>query len=217
MTRATLTKASYLQVLIEPDSRELGILFCVEGKLMEKLTFVLGGARSGKSSYAQRLAADHGGSVAFIATAQALDDEMAARIMNHKACRSADWLTLELPNSIGSQIRSRSISSDVILLDCLTLLVSNLIMQKTGENGSVGEEAAARLVDEEISELLDAIYEGTSKWIVVSNEVGMGLVPPYPMGRLYRDLLGTANQRIAANADRVIFMIAGIPMGLCRI
>lgn len=183
---------------------------------MGKLTFILGGARSGKSSHAQRLAAEDGGSVAFIATAQALDNEMAARIQNHQANRPPDWLTLELPTSIGRAVKELPISRDVIVLDCLTLLASNLLMQQTREEGSVDEESAVRLVDKEISELIDAIQCGPSRWIIVSNEVGMGLVPPYPSGRLYRDLLGSVNQRIAAQADQVIFMISGLPMVLCH-
>lgn len=187
-----------------------------EGISMVKLIFILGGARSGKSNHAQSLAAEIGGNVAFIATAQALDDEMAARIQNHKAFRPKDWATLELPTRVGRQIVSQSIKADVIIVDCLTLLVSNLLVLNTNSDGSMDEQSATRLVEEEISELLAAITSTESVWIIVSNEVGMGLVPPYPMGRLYRDLLGRSNQRIASIADQVIFMIAGIPMDLGR-
>lgn len=187
-----------------------------KGISMVKLIFILGGARSGKSNQAQSLAAEIGGNVAFVATAQALDDEMAARIQNHKARRPEDWTTLELPTRVGRQIVSQSIKADVIIVDCLTLLVSNLLVLNTNSDGSIDEQSATRLVEEEISELLAAITSTESVWIIVSNEVGMGLVPPNPMGRLYRDLLGWSNQRIASRADQVIFMVAGIPMDLGR-
>jgi adenosylcobinamide kinase/adenosylcobinamide-phosphate guanylyltransferase len=183
---------------------------------MGKLIFVLGGARSGKSNQAQNLAAEIGGHVALIATAQALDDEMAARIQNHKALRPKEWTTLELPTRVGHQLMSRSIKADVIIVDCLTLLVSNLLVMNSNSDGSMDEQSAARSVEEEISDLLEAITALKSVWIIVSNEVGMGLVPPNPMGRLYRDLLGRSNQRIASCADQVILMIAGIPMVLGR-
>ena len=183
---------------------------------MGKLIFILGGARSGKSNQAQNLAAEIGGHVAFIATAQALDDEMAARIQNHKALRPEDWTTLELPTRVGHQLILRSTTADVIIVDCLTLLVSNLLQLNSNYDGSIDEQSAARSVEEEISDLLEAITALKSVWIIVSNEVGMGLVPPNPMGRLYRDLLGRSNQRIASRADQVFLMIAGIPMVLGR-
>ena len=181
---------------------------------MGKLTLVLGGARSGKSSYAEKLALQNGGNVAFIATAQALDVEMAARIEHHRQNRPVGWRTLELPLGIGKALQAEPILTGVIVVDCLTLLVSNLVMQVSSPEGVLDDKAAAQIVEQEIGELLEAIEKSQAEWIVVSNEVGMGLVPVYPLGRVYRDLLGWANQRLASHADRVIFMISGIPMFL---
>lgn len=176
---------------------------------MTKLTFILGGARSGKSSYAQKLAEDSGKVVTFIATAQALDQEMSARIQKHQSERPQQWQTLEIPFDIAS--RFKEIKSEVVILDCITLLVSNLLMQFVKDD-LVEEEPFMKEVQKEIEDLLSAIRESDQYWIVVSNEVGLGLVPPYPMGRVYRDLLGWANQRLAKEADEVLFLAAGIPM-----
>ncbi len=182
---------------------------------MGKLTLILGGARSGKSSYAERQALQHGGQVLFVATAQPLDDEMGERIAKHQAKRPEGWNTLELASAVGNYLLTNPPRADVILVDCLTLLVSNLltaISTGTGDDLTVDEEAATALVETEVTRLLEAIQAIPAEWIVVSNEVGLGLVPPYPLGRIYRDLLGRLNQRIAARSDQVIFMIAGIPM-----
>ena len=188
---------------------------------MGKLTLILGGARSGKSSYAERLATQHGGQVLYIATAQPLDGEMAERIADHQKKRPASWQTLEIPGAVGALLQSRmqsgTLPADVILVDCLTLLVSNLLLAVSsgaGEDLTVDEEAATALVETEVTRLLEAVRAIPAEWIIVSNEVGLGLVPPYPLGRVYRDLLGRANQRLASQADQVIFMIAGIPMHL---
>ena len=188
---------------------------------MGKLTLILGGARSGKSSYAERLATQHGGQVLYIATAQPLDGEMAERIANHQKNRPANWQTLEIPSAVGALLQSRTqpetLPAGVILVDCLTLLVSNLLLAVSsgvGEDLTVDEEAATALVETEVAQLLEAVRSIPAEWIIVSNEVGLGLVPPYPLGRVYRDLLGRANQRLASQAEQVIFMIAGIPMHL---
>ena len=184
---------------------------------MGKLSLILGGARSGKSSYAERLATQHGGQVLYVATARSLDGEMAERIANHQKNRPSDWQTLEIARDVGTTLLSRPPEADVILVDCLTLLVSNLalaVASGTGEDLTADETAATALVETEITRLLEAVQAIPAEWIVVSNEVGLGLVPPDPLGRVYRDLLGRANQRMAAKADQVIFMIAGIPMRL---
>jgi adenosylcobinamide kinase/adenosylcobinamide-phosphate guanylyltransferase len=181
---------------------------------MGKLTFILGGARSGKSTVAERLAAQTGGRVVYIATAQALDDEMARRIQAHRGQRPPAWKTLEIPRDIARTLDRLQPQAGLILLDCLTLLVSNLLVDAGQDPENPDEDAAKALVAAEIDALLDAILAGEADWIVVSNEVGMGLVPPYPLGRLYRDLLGWANQQVAARADSVLFMIAGLPWRL---
>ena len=174
------------------------------------LTLILGGARSGKSSYAQSLAEESGKSVTFIATAQALDDEMSARIRKHRAERSPDWETLEIPFEIASH--THRIESNVVILDCITLLISNLLMQFVKDD-LVDETPFIASVQKEIYELIGKLRacEQEQNWLIVSNEVGLGLVPSYQMGRVYRDAIGWANQTLAREADKVIFMVAGIP------
>ena len=177
--------------------------------MSKTLALILGGARSGKSSYAQRLAQERGGDdVLFVATAQALDDEMQSRIEAHRRDRPAAWRTLEAPRHTGEAIAQAGASA-IVLVDCLTLLVSNVVLALPEPASAVEAEAAALA---EVDELLAAYRRGTASWIVISNEVGLGLVPPYPIGRTYRDALGRANQRLAAQADEVLFLVAGIPM-----
>lgn len=177
---------------------------------LPKLTFILGGARSGKSSHAERMALGSGGHVLYIATGQGLDDEMRRRIAAHRQNRPAQWQTLELPTDVGRQVLARGQQAEVIVLDCLTLLVSNLLLQAAPDVERPDEAAARIRVEAEITDLLQAIKSTTAHWLVVSNEVGQGVVPPYPAGRVFRDLLGWANQRLAANADEVYWMVAGI-------
>ena len=176
---------------------------------MGQITLILGGARSGKSSYAQKLAEDSGKSVMFLATAQALDEEMSARIQKHKSERPAHWQTMEVPLDIASQIKE--IQSEVVVLDCITLLISNLLMEFVKDD-IVDEAPFMQAVQKEIEGLLSAIRASMQHWTIISNEVGLGLVPPYQMGRVYRDGLGWANQHLAREAEKVIFMVAGIPM-----
>lgn len=176
-----------------------------------QLILILGGARSGKSSYAEKLAAELGPRVLYVATAEAGDEEMARRIEVHRRSRPDSWSTLEAPVRVGAAL-SAYFPGDrqVVLLDCLTLLVSNIILALENEPPAVVESA----VRQEVETIL-AVKAGLDvPLIVVSNEVGLGLVPPYPLGRVYRDLLGWANQRLAAAADRVLFMVAGLPMVL---
>jgi adenosylcobinamide kinase/adenosylcobinamide-phosphate guanylyltransferase len=172
------------------------------------LTLILGGARSGKSSYAQSLAEETSKSVTFLATAQALDDEMSARIQKHRAERPPNWETLEIPLGISSHVEQ--IKTDVVVLDCMTLLVTNILMQFVKDD-LVDEAPFTQALQKEVDELIAEIRRGKQEWIIISNEVGLGLVPPYLMGRVYRDLLGWANQQLAHAADKVIFMVAGIP------
>ena len=175
---------------------------------MSSVTLITGGARSGKSSHALRLAEETGKSVTFLATAQALDEEMSTRIQKHRSERPAHWETLEIPFDIASCVRQ--IQSDVVILDCITLLITNLMMQYVKED-LVEEKPFMVAVQKEINKLAGALREQKRDWFIVSNEVGLGLVPPYQMGRVYRDAIGWANQRLAREADNVIFMVAGIP------
>jgi adenosylcobinamide kinase/adenosylcobinamide-phosphate guanylyltransferase len=172
------------------------------------ITLILGGARSGKSSYAQNLAEESGGSVTFLATAQALDEEMSVRIQKHRSERPSNWETLEIPYEIASHVSQ--VKSEVVILDCVTLLISNLLMQFVKDD-LVEEAPFMTSVQKEIDELIMTLRDREQAWLIVSNELGLGLVPPYQMGRVYRDAIGWANQRLAREADRVILMVAGIP------
>jgi len=168
---------------------------------MGKIIFVVGGARSGKSRYAVKLASQKGKKVAFIATCEALDDEMRKRIALHKRERLPDWKTFEEPRQVYSIIKGLKKGLDVILLDCATLLVSNLMM--AGKSGRVIEGEADKIIKE--------LRKKKSLSIVVSNEVGLGIVPDTKLGRDFRDIAGRVNQVIAAGSDEVIFMVSGIP------
>lgn len=180
-----------------------------------KLTFLLGGARSGKSSLAVRWARQRARQVAFIATARPTDEEMARRIARHRAQRPAHWQTLELPQGVGAALLRNPPQAEVCLLDCLTLLVSNVLLAVTGPDAP-DFARAHEAVAAEIAQLLSAVETSACDWIVISNETGAGLVPPFPLGRLFRDVLGWANQQMAARADEVYYLIAGIPLPLHR-
>lgn len=179
---------------------------------MGKLILLLGGARSGKSSYAEKLARQGGEQVAYIATAEGLDTEMVSRIKNHKKTRPSQWITFEIPRSVGDTFRQYIAQTDLVILDCLTLLVSNLLFHPAHAGHEIDEQEATRVINKEITELVALIKGNEATWIVVTNEVGLGLVPPYPLGRVYRDQLGWVNQQFAAVADEVYFMVAGIPV-----
>ena len=172
----------------------------------KELILILGGVRSGKSRFAQQLAGKAKGRVLFLATAQATDDEMAERIARHKTSRPSTWHTVEEPLQIASALKSHAASSDTVILDCLTVWLGNMMSR----DASASEEEAL----EEVERLLEVYKAGSASLILVSGEVGMGLVPPYPLGRAFRDIQGRINQKLAQEADRVFFMIAGIPLEL---
>ena len=180
---------------------------------MGALILILGGARSGKSAHAEQLARERGGAVLFVATATAGDEEMARRIAAHRAARPATWRTLEAPQGVGAAVEASGDRAATVVVDCLTLLVSNLLLL----HEAAGEEAVAREVGAEIDAVLRAVEASAATWIVVSNEVGMGLVPSYPLGRWYRDLLGRVNARVAARADRAYLLVAGLALDLKRL
>ena len=174
--------------------------------MAEKSIFVLGGARSGKSCFAQDLAGKLGNKVLFVATGEALDEEMKARISQHQEARPESWRTLEASTNTGKQIEKRIGDAEVGIIDCLTLLVSNLLGDKPDY------ERAEEQLTSEINELIACMNKLNASFIIVSNEVGMGLVPENKLGRTYRDLLGKANQVIAQRVDEVYFMVAGLPV-----
>ena len=180
---------------------------------MSHLTLVLGGARSGKSRHAQELAVrEAGGSpVLFIATAQAGDEEMTARISRHQSDRPAHWRTVEEPLDVAAVLR-RERDAPVILIDCLTFFVTNHLL-RSGDaahcDADTWDEAG---VETAVAGLLRASQEVPARVLLVSNEVGMGMVPGTALGRVWRDVAGRANQQAAAAADEVVLLVAGLPL-----
>ncbi len=174
---------------------------------MGKVILILGGARSGKSTTAEQLAQQIGGDeVLFVATAEGKDPEMQTRIFAHRQQRPAGWQTLEAPRHPTDDL-SRMTLPAVVVVDCITLLVSNLLLTLPDD---CTQAEANRAVLGEIDALVSLQQVHPATWILVSNEVGMGIVPPFPLGRLYRDALGMANQRLARAANEVILMVAGL-------
>ena len=169
------------------------------------LILVLGGVRSGKSSYAQRLA-EKSSRVTFVATAERRDDEeMHCKIERHRADRPQHWTTVEEPVALADVVHSAAENSDTILIDCLTLFGANLLEKYAGD---------AACIETCIKALCVALQNRRCRVILVSNEVGSGVVPAYALGRRFRDLVGEINQRIAAVADTVVLMVAGLPLPL---
>ena len=168
----------------------------------KNVTLVLGGAQSGKSYYAQQLAS-HFESVTFIATGRRTDAEMRKKIAQHRRERPIAWRTIEAPLDLHKTIRSESRKADVILVDCLTVYVANVMRAR---------KKSKRYPKEYIQAVCDAIRASEAAVVAVSNEVGSGVVPAYRSGRIYRDFLGQMNQKIAQIADTVILMVAGVPV-----
>ena len=180
---------------------------------MPGLSLVLGGARSGKSGYAEKLAAACGPRVLYVATADACDAELAERIRRHRERRPPDWQTIEAPLDPVAAAEQAGAGWDAVLFESLSLWVSNLLLARLPAARDLPPSDAAR-VEEEIL----GMVRGLAAWqrasgtrlIVVSDEVGHGVVPPYPVGRLFRDLLGAANQLAAAEAQQVYYLVAGL-------
>ena len=180
---------------------------------------VLGGARSGKSTFAEKLAKKIGGkNVTYIATAQAFDQEMEERIAHHKTQRPVDWETIEEPTDIYQAVQ-RVDNNQTILIDCLTLYISNLLLKENPEEDFELEKK--KNLEEDIVENINQVLKYAEKkeidLIVVSNEVGQGLVPSYELGRLFRDISGRVNQYISSKADKVYLTVAGLPLDLKEI
>jgi adenosyl cobinamide kinase/adenosyl cobinamide phosphate guanylyltransferase len=163
------------------------------------LTLVLGGARSGKSRYAERLVSALPPPWAYVATAEAGDHEMAARIRAHRSRRGPSWQTIEAPRDLPTALAA--CENMPVLIDCLTLWLSNLLLADAD-------------IDTEIGNLEKMLAEAAAPIVLVANEVGSGIVPDHPLGRKFRDLQGVLNQRIAARADRVVLMVAGLPVAV---
>lgn len=170
---------------------------------MINVTFILGGCRSGKSGFALKTAdAIAAGRRVFIATSMPCDDEMKARVARHRTERGAGWTTVEAPLALTEAIAANARSGCVILVDCLTLWISNMLL----ETGAPAE------VETRIPRLIQALAQVSCPVVLVSNEVGAGIVPENKLARQFRDLAGTVNQAVAAAADRVVWVVAGIPV-----
>jgi adenosylcobinamide kinase/adenosylcobinamide-phosphate guanylyltransferase len=170
---------------------------------VNKIIFIIGGCRSGKSTYAMQTAEKvPAEQKIFIATCVPQDDEMKRRVARHQKERSQNWVTVEASLDLPEAILQNSRRGNVILVDCLTLWVSNLLMETSDE----------KKIEEAISQLIDTLEKATCPIVLVSNEVGSGIVPENPLARQYRDIIGLANQAVAKTAGKVIWMVAGIPV-----
>jgi adenosylcobinamide kinase/adenosylcobinamide-phosphate guanylyltransferase len=180
---------------------------------LRTVMLVLGGARSGKSHFAREYAWRSGGRVLFVATATAGDEDMRRRIEKHKQDRPADWRTLEAVTDIGKQIEANAGDAQLIVIDCITLLVNNIFCRYDEKLfDTIEDEVLEHAVTIEIEQLQQCLKKVNASFVIVSNEVGLGLVPDNRMGRLYRDILGRANQMLAQTADEVYLMVSGIPV-----
>ena len=183
---------------------------------MGEITLITGGARSGKSAFAE-MTAEHAYSVVYVATAQACDEEMAERIARHLHRRPTHWRTLESPLNLWGDIKTISGDTELVLVDCVAVWSANRLL-------TLGEEITRewwRRCESLEAELLGEIHDGLEyvhgmSWdmVIVTNEVGLGVVPPTPLGRAYRDMLGRINQLLAKEADEVFMLVAGIPLNI---
>jgi adenosylcobinamide kinase/adenosylcobinamide-phosphate guanylyltransferase len=181
---------------------------------MGKITFITGGARSGKSSFAESLLRGKD-NVLYIATALPFDSEMEERIKIHKKERNSHWKTIEAYRDLGRVIRDETPDRGHILLDCLTIMVSNLMVINNINWEKAGTETVSeteKMIEAEVRMLIEGALNFKGESLVVSNEIGMGVVPPTPLGRHFRDMAGRANQYVASIADEVYLLVSGIPL-----
>jgi adenosylcobinamide kinase/adenosylcobinamide-phosphate guanylyltransferase len=177
-------------------------------------TLILGGARSGKSAHAEQLAAASGKRVIYVATAQAGDAEMKERILHHRQRRDPAWSTVEATHALGDVILRWSAPDTILLIDCLTLWLSNLLFSGAQEFPDVGKIVPPACFDEQRAHFMQALEHVAGDVILVSNEVGMGIVPQGAVSRWFVDEAGRLNQAVAARCDRAIFIAAGLPLTL---
>lgn len=178
-----------------------------------QLSLVLGGVRSGKSEFGEKLATDNGKPVLYVATGLASDPDMERRIQRHRESRPEHWKTLEAPTDLAVSLEnalSRTDAPEVVLIDSLDSWVGNLLQQHEDEPSDVLDS----LVQDSLVRVIAVCGHSSASIIVVSSEVGLTLVPPFPLGRRFQDLLGMVNQRIAAAAGSVYLVVAGIPTAI---
>lgn len=177
-------------------------------------TLVFGGARSGKSAYAEKLAAASGREVIYVATAQARDAEMTARIASHRQRRNPAWMTIEEPLALGAVIAKWSGPERLILVDCLTVWLSNLLFAQSQIYPDVGEIIPPTCFHQERERFLHALAQAAGDVILVSNEVGMGVIPQGAISRWFVDEAGRLNQAVATCCERALWIAAGLPLML---
>ncbi len=170
------------------------------------ITLILGGARSGKSTFAERLALERFQRPLYLATAENMDAEMTARIATHRVRRGPKWSCVEEPLDLAHALQTGAPASDGVLIECLTTWIANVLVKESEESLNLRQEA-----------FLTALAHSTRPVIIVSNEVGLGIVPEYPLGRQFRDLAGWLNQDLARRAQEVAFLVAGLPMWLKQV
>ena len=175
-----------------------------------KLILILGGARSGKSAFAQKLAQSQELPVTYVASGLPLDEEMRRRIAKHKASRPVEWSTVEAPYSADQEVIPLCSEKKLVLWDCITVFLTNLLLESSGED--TVPDQVEDLILERFQSMLSRIEGCPGTLIAVSNEVGLGIVPEHPLGRGFRDLAGRVNQLLAQKADQVFFVLAGIPV-----
>jgi adenosylcobinamide kinase/adenosylcobinamide-phosphate guanylyltransferase len=177
-------------------------------------TLIIGGARSGKSAHAEALATASGKQVVYIATAQGGDAEMRARIAHHRTQRDAGWVTVEEPIALAAAIDHHMRADRMVLVDCLTLWLSNLLYSESGDYPQLGPITPPALVENQRIALLQVLQHAREDLILVTNEVGQGIVPDNATARWFVDEAGRLNQSLAACCDRAILMVAGMPLAL---
>ncbi|HXE96587.1 MAG TPA: bifunctional adenosylcobinamide kinase/adenosylcobinamide-phosphate guanylyltransferase [Dongiaceae bacterium] len=176
---------------------------------MSRTIFITGGARSGKSGFAEKLATEFGAPLGYLATARTLDGEMDERVRRHRERRGSEWSTIEEPLHLSQALARCDGLYKVILVDCVTLWLSNLLFEYEDAAGSCEER-----IHEDLQRLKSTLHEMATPVILVSNEVGMGIVPDNSLARMFRDIAGTANQALAEAADEAHVVISGIPLRL---
>ncbi len=182
---------------------------------MGKIIYISGGARSGKSIFAENICKDLSENVSYIATTEVFDEEMKDRVKKHKAQRPKSWETYEVYKNLDKTIQKISKNSDTALLDCLTVMVNNLIFHGDTDIETTSYEQIDKLeksISDEITKLLHMARSCNINLIIVSNEIGMGIVPENKLSRIYRDIIGRANQKCAAESDEAYFVVSGIAL-----
>ena len=187
--------------------------------MLARILYITGGARSGKSGFAEKLASEYE-QVTYIATSEAGDDEMKARIAHHQAQRPAHWRTVEAPLDVAAAYQNSDAAMTgraACLLDCVTLWVTNQMFAQPFDWDTAADADIDRVeakIRESTIQLIAAVQSGAADMIIVTNELGMGVVPAYRLGRIFRDIAGRVNQQLAHAADRAVLMVSGLPLEL---